>query len=105
MATSVPVINAQLDTLNEEMQKSNYLRAKIAGKMGAFESIAEWAEFQAMTRLGLIHLYVVEGESCNVSTSLVVNAVTSGTGITAASVTKDTFLEVAGTTHHTYEFT
>lgn len=74
---------------------------RIADKMGAYQSPRSWGAFCAMLGLGIAP---PAGAQLNVDTAETVTAAVVGTGITAATVDKDAFLEAAGTQAHDYEF-
>jgi len=95
MAT--PIINAQLDTQNQ-------ILARIAAKMGALDDNLSWKELQVAVRGGTAKMYANVGDQFNVEAAETLNVEVSGTGVTAATVSKDTFLAAAGTQKHIYEF-
>jgi len=96
--SKTPIINAQLDAQNE-------ILSRIADKLGAYESPATWAAIQAKVRAGTIGQYVRPGDQMAVEAAETLSVSVSGTGVTAATVNKDTFLAIAGTHHRDYEFT
>lgn len=96
--SKTPIINAQLDAQNE-------ILSRIADKLGAYESPATWAAIQAKVRAGAIGQYVQPGDQMAVEAAETLSVSVSGTGVTAATVNKDTFLAAAGTHHRDYAFT
>lgn len=97
MANPVPMINAQLDVQNQ-------ILARMAAKMGALDNDLTWKELQLAVRGGTARMYADVGEQLNVEAAETLNVEVSGTGVTAATVSKDTFLAAAGTHKHIYEF-
>ena len=97
MATPTPMINAQLDIQNQ-------ILARMAAKMGALDNDLTWKELQVAVRGGTARMYADVGEQFNVETAETLNIEVSGTGVTAATVSKDIFLAAAGTHQHIYEF-
>lgn len=95
MAT--PIINAQLDAMNETL-------IRIANNLGAYDSPATWAAIQARVRANIIGQLVQPGDQLTAEMAETLTATVTGTGVTAATVSKDTFLEAAGTHHRDYEF-
>ena len=89
----------------EQMDTQNAILARIANKLGAFETPTTWAAIQAAVRAGLIGQFVSPGDQLEVQMNEVVSASVSGEGITSAAVDKDTFLAAAGTQHDRYVFT
>ena len=66
--------------------------------------IRTWAEMQSRTRAGTISKFLAPADQLNVSESALVTASVSGEGVTAASVSRDTFLEAVDDVQGTYEF-
>lgn len=92
-----PIINEQLDVQNQ-------ILAKMAAKMGALDTDLTWRELQIAVRGGTARMYADVGDQFNVEAAETLNIEVSGTGVTAATVSKDTFLAAAGAQKHIYEF-
>lgn len=88
----------------DQMDAQNMILNRIAEALGAYAVPYSWAGLQSAVRAGIIHLILDPGDQIPVDTSETLTTAVSGTGITAATVTKDTFLAAAGTEHHDYEF-
>ena len=95
MAT--PIINAQLDAMNETL-------IRIANNLGAYDSPATWAAIQARVRANIIGQLVQPGDQLTAEMAETLTVTCSGTGVTSATVSKDTFLAAAGTHHRDYAF-
>lgn len=96
---------ANFRVATEEKQNiQNEILLRIANKMGAFEEPMSWAAIQEHVRAGTVGMLTSPGEQLEAEMAEIVSATVYGEGITAATVSKDTFLEAAGTHAHEYEF-
>ena len=89
---------AQIDT-------QNAILARMAEKMGAFEKPTSFKGIQTFLRKGLIRHVVDESDQIQAALNINVTTEIHGTGVTAATVDKDTFLTTAGSHTHIHEFT
>ena len=89
---------AQIDT-------QNAILARMAEKMGAFEKPTSFKGIQTFLRNGLIRHVLDESDQIQAALNINVTTETHGTGVTAATVDKDTFLTTAGSHTHIHEFT
>ena len=89
---------AQIDT-------QNAILARMADKMGAFEKPTSFKGIQTFLRNGLIRHVVDGSDQIQAALNINVTTETHGTGVTAATVDKDTFLTTAGAHTHIHEFT
>lgn len=89
----------------EQIDTQNAILARIAENMGAFEKPTSYAGIQAMLRNGLIRHVLDDSDQIQAALNINVSTEVHGTGVTAASVDKDTFLSVAGSHTHIHEFT
>ena len=89
---------AQIDT-------QNAILARIASKMGAYDEDLSWGAIQNMVRGGGIGSVLQPGDQVEVALTGMVTASVDGTGISSASVVKDTFIAAAGTGKTDYVFT
>ena len=88
---------AQIDT-------QNAILARMAEKMGAFEEPTSFKGIQTFLRNGLIRHVVDESDQIQAALNINVTTETHGTGVTAATVDKDTFLSMAGSHTNIHEF-
>lgn len=89
---------AQIDT-------QNAILARMAEKMGAFEKPTSFKGIQTFLRNGLIRHVLDESDQIQAALNINVTTEIHGTGVTAATVDKDTFLTTAGLHTHIHEFT
>lgn len=89
---------AQIDT-------QNAILARMAEKMGAFEKPTSFKGIQTFLRNGLIRHVLDESDQIQAALNINVTTEIRGTGVTAATVDKDTFLTTAGSHTHIHEFT
>ena len=89
---------AQIDT-------QNAILARMAEKMGAFEKPTSFKGIQTFLRNGLIRHVLDESDQIQAALNINVTTDIRGTGVTAATVDKDTFLTTAGSHTHIHEFT
>ena len=94
---------ALLDSTGQEI---NVNLAAIADALNEMASgkLTTWAQIQAAVRHNRIARYLSAGDQMEVGGSVMVTAATSGTGITAASVVKDTFIHATSSSPSVYEF-
>ena len=103
--STVPVINAQLDTIGGHTDEMAEALTMIANKMGAFETPLTFSAIAYETQIGRIKRYLDAGDPANVNEGGSVSAsIGDSTGITAVTVTADTFMGVVYMVG-TYEFT
>ena len=89
---------AQIDT-------QNAILARMAEKMGAFEKPTSFKGIQTFLRNGLIRHVLDESDQIQAALNINVTTEIHGTGVTAATVDKDTFLTTVGSHTHIHEFT
>ncbi len=103
--STVPVINAQLDTIGGHTDEMAEALTMIANKMGAFETPLTFSAIAYETQIGRIKRYLDAGDPAIINEGGSVSAsIGDSTGITAVTVTADTFMEVVYMVG-TYEFT
>ncbi len=104
MATTVPVLNTQLESINDNLSVASDTWMRIANKMGAYDEPITWYAYQAYLRLGRIANFLKALDQVKVAESAILTVGHSGTGITDATAAKDTFIAVVDNNQGTYEF-
>lgn len=94
---------ALLDATGQEINANLSAIADALNEM-ASGKLTTWAQIQAAVRQNRITRYLSAGDQMEVGGSVMVTAYTSGSGVTAASVDKDTFIRAASSSPGVHEF-
>lgn len=87
-----------------QIDTQNAILARMAEKMGAFEKPTSFKGIQTFLQNGLIRHVLDESDQIQAALDINVTTEIHGTGVTAATVDKDTFLTTAGSHTHIHEF-
>ena len=93
------------ESFNAGVEKLHGDLSEIAMALGAGGSLDSWEDIQYAVRKGIISKYLLAGDQLNVILSETASAAVEGTGITAASVVKDTFIAANGSATGVFVFT